>query len=197
MSETDSYKQPISTPIAAFAASSSTVSSASTACFPSSLPIVSASPPPPPHSSCRAQYAAAASSTPPPPPPQVTFRPDPVENKVKKTSERISENLHICANEPSLALYRLAEHVRKALPPTTESRVDVRRIRTQLGSAYVEAEDGLGVVRSCEGESARRMANAADLLKNAIFLQQQIKYEQQKSRFIQEHYHHEDQRSPS
>ena len=49
--------------------------------------------------------------------------------QVKKTSERISENLHICANEPSLALYRLAEHVRKALPPTTESRVDVRRIR--------------------------------------------------------------------
>ena len=50
-------------------------------------------------------------------------------SQVKKTSERISENLHICANEPSLALYRLAEHVRKALPPTTESRVDVRRIR--------------------------------------------------------------------
>ena len=49
--------------------------------------------------------------------------------QVKRTSERISENLHICANEPSLALYRLAEHVRKALPPTTESRVDVRRIR--------------------------------------------------------------------
>ena len=49
-----------------------------------------------------------------------------------------------------------------------------------MGSAYVEAEDGLGVVRSCEGESARRMANAADLLKNSIFLQQQIKYEQQK-----------------
>ena len=52
--------------------------------------------------------------------------------------------------------------------------------RTQLGSAYLDAEDGLGVVRSCEGESSRRLANAADLLKNAIFLQQQIKYEQQK-----------------
>lgn len=193
MSYTDSYKQPISTPIAAFAASSSTVSSASTACFPSSLPIVSASPPPPPPPSCRVQYAAAAAAA----SPQVTFRPDPeLENKVKKTSERISENLHICANEPSLALYRLAEHVRKALPPTTESRVDVRRIRTQLCSAYSEAEDGLGVVRSCEGESARRMANAADLLKNAIFLQQQIKYEQQKRRFIQQHYH-QDHRSPS
>ena len=36
-----------------------------------------------------------------------------LENKVKKTSERICENLHIIANEPSLAFYRISEHVRK------------------------------------------------------------------------------------
>ena len=34
-------------------------------------------------------------------------------SQVKKTSERICENLHIIANEPSLAFYRIAEHVRK------------------------------------------------------------------------------------
>jgi hypothetical protein len=113
--------------------------------------------------------------------PNVSYRPDPeLEHKVKKSCERISENLHICANEPSLALYRLAEHVRKALPPTVESRGEVRRIRGQLSTAYGDAEDGLDGVRAMGGDSAQRMANAADLLKNAIFLQQQIKYEQQK-----------------
>ena len=46
--------------------------------------------------------------------PTVTSRTDSeLENKVKKTSERICENLHIIANEPSLAFYRIAEHVRK------------------------------------------------------------------------------------
>jgi len=66
-----------------------------------------------------------------------------LENKVKKTSERICENLHIIANEPSLAFYRIAEHVRKALPPTVESRSEVKRLNQQLQGAYFDAEYGL------------------------------------------------------
>ena len=63
--------------------------------------------------------------------------------KVQKACERISENVHICANEPSLAFYRLAEHVRKALPPTVESRVQVKRLHQQLLGVYYDAEYGL------------------------------------------------------
>ena len=91
--------------------------------------------------------------------------------QVKKTSERICENLHIIANEPSLAFYRIAEHVRKvsgpgaisvlacqcvnvvqlvtmnimfqALPPTVESRAEVKRLNQQLTGAFYDAEYGL------------------------------------------------------
>jgi hypothetical protein len=99
--------------------------------------------------------------------------------QVKRACERISENLHICANEPSLAFYRLAEHVRKALPPTVEKRAEVRALNQQLNGAYYDAEYGLETVRSME-RAAPVIRNAQDLLKNAIFLQQQIKYEQQR-----------------
>jgi len=100
-----------------------------------------------------------------------------LENKVKKTSERICENLHIVANEPSLAFYRIAEHVRKALPPTVESRTEVKRLNQQLQGAFYDAEYGLQTVKSMEG-ALPHLNNIQELLKNAIFLQQQLKYEQ-------------------
>lgn len=100
-----------------------------------------------------------------------------LENKVKKTSERICENLHIIANEPSLAFYRIAEHVRKALPPTVDSRSEVKRLNQQLQGAYFDAEYGLETVKSMD-KAAPHLNNIQELLKNAIFLQQQLKYEQ-------------------
>ncbi len=78
-----------------------------------------------------------------------------------------------------MAFYRLAEHVRKALPPTVDSRQDVRRLRQQLRGAYFDAEYGLDTVRGMARAHAP-MSNAQELIKNAIFLQQQIRYEQQK-----------------
>ena len=63
-----------------------------------------------------------------------------LEVKVRRACERISENVHICANEPSLAFFRLSEHVRKALPPTVDSRQQVQHIQRQLGAAYENAD---------------------------------------------------------
>jgi len=106
-----------------------------------------------------------------------SYKPDQeLDTKVRRTCERISENVHICANEPSLAFYRLAEHVRKALPPTVESRVQVKRLHQQLLGVYYDAEYGLESVKNIERASSH-LSNVQDLLKNAIFLQQQIKYE--------------------
>ncbi len=71
--------------------------------------------------------------------PPLVADPD-LEVKVRKACEKISENVHICANEPSLAFFRLSEHVRKALPPTVENRQQVQSIQRQLGGAYEDAE---------------------------------------------------------
>lgn len=109
-------------------------------------------------------------------------RPDSeLENRVRKTSEKICENLHIVANEPSLAFYRIAEHVRKALPPTVESRADVKRLNSQLQGAYYDAEYGLQTVKDLD-RAIPHLTNIQDLLKNAIFLQQQLKYEQTRAK---------------
>jgi len=38
-------------------------------------------------------------------------------------SEKLSENIQVVANEPSLAFFRIQEHVRKTLPPLTDKKV--------------------------------------------------------------------------
>lgn len=105
-----------------------------------------------------------------------------LEIKVRRACERISENVHICANEPSLAFFRLSEHVRKALPPTVESRQQVQTIQRQLGAAYEDADVALQEVQSME-HAAPMLNSTMEMLKEAIKLQQQVKQEQSKSLF--------------
>lgn len=52
--------------------------------------------------------------------------------KVRKTVEKISENMHIVGNEPSLALYRIQEHVRKVLPLVVDRRAEVEYLQQDL-----------------------------------------------------------------
>jgi len=105
-----------------------------------------------------------------------------LELKVRRACERISENVHICANEPSLAFFRLSEHVRKALPPTVESRQQVQTIQRQLGAAYEDADVALQDVKSME-HAAPVLDSTMEMLREAIKLQQQVKQEQSKSSF--------------
>lgn len=45
--------------------------------------------------------------------------------------------MHIVANDPSMAFYRIQEHVRKVLPPIVEKRGSVVQLQNDLqGSCY-------------------------------------------------------------
>ncbi|XP_011500007.1 PREDICTED: protein MEF2BNB homolog [Ceratosolen solmsi marchali] len=107
-----------------------------------------------------------------------------LEIKVKKATERISENMHIVANEPSLAFYRLQEHVRKAVPPMIEKRVEVLALRQQLLGHCYDIEYAISAIKSMEG-ATKSFSNTLELLKNAIFYKQQIKYEEQRRKKIE------------
>ncbi|XP_064101056.1 BLOC-1-related complex subunit 8-like [Macrobrachium nipponense] len=104
-------------------------------------------------------------------PPHPPNDPD-LEVKVKKALERVSENIHISANEPSLAVYRLQEHVRRALPPTVTRRQHVTSLHSQLQGACYDVEYALGAVRGMQ-DSNEKFLSLVELLKNSIFLRQQ------------------------
>nr|CAH7763389.1 unnamed protein product [Callosobruchus chinensis] len=85
--------------------------------------------------------------------------------------------MHIVANEPSLAFYRLQEHVRKALNPMVDRRVDVEKIHTELQGRCYDIEYAVGALKSIN-QAEESLKNIQDNLKNAIFLKQQLKYEE-------------------
>ncbi|KAI4499137.1 hypothetical protein M0802_005720 [Mischocyttarus mexicanus] len=108
------------------------------------------------------------------------YQPDQeLETKVKKATERISENMHIVANEPSLAFYRLQEHVRKALPPMVEKRVEVLALQQQLLGRCYDVEYGVSAIKGMHS-AGKSFENTLEFIKNAIFFKQQLKYEEQR-----------------
>ncbi|KAL3290157.1 hypothetical protein HHI36_023520 [Cryptolaemus montrouzieri] len=103
------------------------------------------------------------------------------EIKVRKATEKISENMHIVANEPSLAFYRLQEHVRKALNPMVDRKIEVHKLHQDLQGRCYDIEYAVGAIKSMEN-AEESFKNIQDHLKNAIFLKQQLKYEESRKK---------------
>ncbi|XP_017470517.1 PREDICTED: protein MEF2BNB homolog isoform X1 [Rhagoletis zephyria] len=95
--------------------------------------------------------------------------------KTKKTSEKICENIHIVANDPSLAFFRIQEHVRKVLQPISDKRAEVIQLQTNLQGHCYDMEYAVGAVKSVEHSEAI-FKNIQEMIKTSIFLKQQLKY---------------------
>ena len=57
--------------------------------------------------------------------------------------------MYVIANEPSLALYRLQEHVRKSLPFMVEKRSEVLRLHEQLQGRCYDVDYAVRYKRLC------------------------------------------------
>nr|XP_022329501.1 BLOC-1-related complex subunit 8-like isoform X2 [Crassostrea virginica] len=100
-----------------------------------------------------------------------------MEHKVKKVAEKISESMNIVANEPSLAFFRIQEHVRKSLPQLVEQKHEVIETQQKVQGASFDTEYATHAVKSLH-KSGVHFQNIQELLKNAMFMKQQIDYEE-------------------
>ncbi|XKL66319.1 hypothetical protein PGB90_009739 [Kerria lacca] len=101
---------------------------------------------------------------------------DPIlQEKVRKAKERISENMHILANEPSLAYYRLQENIRKSLPSVIDKRLEAEKFHRDLQGSIYDLEYSIGELNVMRG-TQETFKNILELSKTALFLKQQIKY---------------------
>jgi len=111
------------------------------------------------------------------PPLKETFVDPDLDHKTKKVSDKFSEIVNVVANEPSLAFYRIQEHVRKTLPQLVDQKHEVEDIQAKVQGSVFDAEYATNAVKAMQN-SAIHFQNIQDLLKNAMFMKQQISYEE-------------------
>ncbi|XP_046370680.1 BLOC-1-related complex subunit 8-like isoform X2 [Haliotis cracherodii] len=100
-----------------------------------------------------------------------------LDHKTRRVSDKFSENINTVANEPSLAFFRIQEHVRKTLPQLVEQKHEVQSIQQQVQGACFDTEYATNAVKTMY-QSEFHFQNIQELLKNAMFMKQQIGYEE-------------------
>uniref|UniRef100_A0A8C4FE88 BLOC-1 related complex subunit 8 n=1 Tax=Catagonus wagneri TaxID=51154 RepID=A0A8C4FE88_9CETA len=87
--------------------------------------------------------------------------------KGKKVTDKFTESVYVLANEPSVALYRLQEHVRRSLPELAQHKADMQRWEEQSQGAIYTVEYACSAVKNLV-DSSIYFRSVEGLLKQAI-----------------------------
>ncbi|XP_041087021.1 BLOC-1-related complex subunit 8 isoform X2 [Polyodon spathula] len=93
--------------------------------------------------------------------------------KVKRVTDKFTESMYVLANEPSVALYRLQEHVRRSLPELVQHKTDMQSWEEQSQGAIYSVEYACSAVKSMTNSSLYFKSIEA-LLRQTIHLKDQM-----------------------
>mmetsp|Transcript_35907 Transcript_35907/g.94125 ORF Transcript_35907/g.94125 Transcript_35907/m.94125 type:complete len:275 (+) Transcript_35907:297-1121(+) len=99
-------------------------------------------------------------------------------SKVKKVTEGLTSSLQVLANEPSLGLYRMEEHVLKAVPELVKTKQDIAKLTAIVQGTCHDVEYALTTVQQMHQISSFESLQAHT--ENAIRFQQEIRRRQAK-----------------
>uniref|UniRef100_UPI00398F574C BLOC-1-related complex subunit 8 isoform X1 n=1 Tax=Pristiophorus japonicus TaxID=55135 RepID=UPI00398F574C len=103
--------------------------------------------------------------------------------KVKKVTDKFTESMYFLANEPSVALYRLQEHVRRSLPELVQHKTDMQGVEEQCQGAIYTVEYACSAVKSMSNSGAY-FKNIEGLLRQAISIKDQMSSLQSRRQFL-------------
>ncbi|XP_070543288.1 BLOC-1-related complex subunit 8-like [Ptychodera flava] len=104
-----------------------------------------------------------------------------LECATKRVTEKFSETLHIIGNEPSLALYRLQEHVRKTLPTLVENRIRMENLEQAVQGMCYDAEYASSALTQMQN-SNQHFNSIDEHLNKALYLKQELNKAKSKQR---------------
>ncbi|KAM8746145.1 BLOC-1-related complex subunit 8 isoform X3 [Acanthopagrus latus] len=103
--------------------------------------------------------------------------------KVRRVTDKFTESMYVLANEPSVALYRLQEHVRRSLPELVQHKTDMQSWEEQSQGAIYTVEYACSAVKSMTN-SSMYFKNIDSLLRQAISMKEQISNSQGRSPLV-------------
>ncbi|CAF0932682.1 unnamed protein product [Didymodactylos carnosus] len=104
----------------------------------------------------------------------IIIRPDPdTSAKVQSAIRLLSETMQINANEPSLAFYRIQEHIRKTYPAIVQKQRELENLQVQIDGLVFDIEYSMEAVKTILNSECH-FSNIQTQLQKAILLQKQI-----------------------
>ncbi|XP_006639919.2 BLOC-1-related complex subunit 8 isoform X1 [Lepisosteus oculatus] len=100
--------------------------------------------------------------------------------KVKRVTDKFTESMYVLGNEPSVALYRLQEHVRRSLPELVQHKTDMQSWEEQSQGAIYSVEYACSAVKGMTNSSFY-FKSIDGLLRQAIGLKDSINSSQGRS----------------
>ncbi|KAG7487974.1 hypothetical protein MATL_G00029360 [Megalops atlanticus] len=100
--------------------------------------------------------------------------------KVKRVTDKFTESMYVLANEPSVALYRLQEHVRRSLPELVQHKTDMQSWEEQSQGAIYTVEYACSAVKSMTNSSLY-FKSIEGLLRQAIAIKDHLSATQGRS----------------
>uniref|UniRef100_A0A1I7ZCW0 BLOC-1-related complex subunit 8 n=1 Tax=Steinernema glaseri TaxID=37863 RepID=A0A1I7ZCW0_9BILA len=106
-----------------------------------------------------------------PPPPSKEL-----QARCRILAERLSESAHIVDHDPSLALYRLQEHVSKSLPVLVNRKYQMKQLNSNLQGACFDLDNAIAAVESMK-KASTTFDSIQEKLRNCLYYKQQLDYE--------------------
>ncbi|XP_061457984.1 BLOC-1-related complex subunit 8 isoform X1 [Rhineura floridana] len=93
--------------------------------------------------------------------------------KVKKVTDKFTESMYVLANEPSVALYRLQEHVRRSLPELAQHKADMQSWEEQSQGAIYTVEYACSAIKNMK-DSGVYFKSIEGLLRHTIAMKDRL-----------------------